>query len=110
MRRQGDDGYLATHLTWLFDEVRRPDGNHYSFRQAANGINTMAGKKLVSYEYLSLLRAGKRQNPSFGVMVAVARWFGVETDYFTRFKAASPDSTSRPSALAGSRGRDRDPA
>lgn len=87
MSRRGDDGYLARRLTRLFDEIRRPDGKPYSLRQVADGVNAMTGQKLVSFEYLALIRTGRRQNPSFQVMVAVARWFGVETDYFSSLAA-----------------------
>lgn len=103
-----DIGYLAERLRRLFDEVRRPTGKPYSLREVAAGVNAMAGRDLMTFEYLSLIRAGKRKNPSFMVVSALARWFGVDTDYFSCFTQVVPQrgssalTRSNSDAIAGS--------
>lgn len=89
MTHREDESYMAQRLNQLLNEKRGTDGKPYSLRQVARGVNAMTGEKLLSYSHLSLLRAGKRQNPSFRVVVALARWFGVETDYFSDLVAAT---------------------
>jgi transcriptional regulator with XRE-family HTH domain len=85
-----DVGYLAERLRWLFDEVRRPDGRPYSLRDVAAGVNAVAGQELMSFQYLALLCSGKRRNPSFMMVAALARWFGVDTGYFSPFAWVVP--------------------
>ena len=42
-----------------------------------------AGHNLVSPQYLSVLRRGERTEPSFSILAALARFFGVTVDYFS---------------------------
>lgn len=77
----GDRGVIAGRLEALFARVT-PLGRPYSLREAADGINESAGRAVVSFQYLSQIRDGKRRNPSIDVLEAVARWFGVPPSYF----------------------------
>jgi transcriptional regulator with XRE-family HTH domain len=82
MRNDRDNGYIAERLNKLIDEFRRPDGRPYSLRQIAGGVNTRAGEKMISANYLCLLRNGHRRNPGFRTVQAIAGWFGVSVSYF----------------------------
>lgn len=84
----GSRGVIADRLNQLFDSVQ-PEGRPYKLREVADGINEQAGENLVSMQYLSQLRNGDRRKPSYEVVVALARWFGVKVEYF------SDDETAR---------------
>jgi transcriptional regulator with XRE-family HTH domain len=78
--RQG--GLIAERLNRLW-EARQPEGHPYTLREVADAINTQAGHALVSPQYLSVLRRGERTEPSFTILAALARFFGVTVDYFS---------------------------
>jgi transcriptional regulator with XRE-family HTH domain len=53
-----------------------------SLREVADAISQETGRD-VSYKYLSQLRNGTRADPSYAVIDAIARYFGVTSDYFS---------------------------
>jgi len=82
----GDDrpgkGIIADRLDRLFEAVR-PLGRPYTLREVAEGINEQAGRTLLSVQYLSQLRNGDRSKPSYDVLTAICKWFGVPVTYFS---------------------------
>ena len=74
-------GIIAERLDRLFTTMT-PEGRPYSLREAADGINARAGRNVVSFQYLSLLRSGAKRQPSHEKLKAIADWFGVSSAYF----------------------------
>jgi transcriptional regulator with XRE-family HTH domain len=77
-----DRGIIADRLDRLFESVQ-PLGRPFTLREAADGINEQAGKSLLSVQYLSQLRKGDRLKPSYDLLTAICRWFGVPVTYFS---------------------------
>jgi len=75
-------GIIAERLERLFESVR-PLGRPFTLREAVDGINEQAGKSLLSVQYLSQLRNGDRAKPSYDLLTAICRWFGVPVTYFS---------------------------
>lgn len=80
---QPDDGVpgLPDTLNHLFATVLRPDGNGLWTNEAAARVLSETGT-VMSAPYLSMLRTGKRGNPSARNLHAIATLFGVPMDYF----------------------------
>jgi transcriptional regulator with XRE-family HTH domain len=75
---------LAERLNHLFATVHPRDRKPYTLREVADAINAEAGATIISVSYLSQLRAGRRTEPSHSRLVAIARFFGVDVDYFSK--------------------------
>ncbi len=73
---------LAANLNRLFETVPRADGGGLYTNEAAAGALAALGVQ-VSAQHLWLLRSGKRDNPSFRLLDATARLFGVPLAYFS---------------------------
>ena len=84
--REEDPGQLAERQHRLFPA--RP----HTLRQGADGVNKAAGGQILSAQYLQHLRSAVRRNPSYTMLAAIARFFGVSPDYFSEF---SDDETAR---------------
>ena|ERR1700761_1156963 len=79
---------IAQRLNHLFETVHPPGRGPYNLREVADAINEDAGTKLISAAYLSQLRTGQRTEPSHSRLAAIARFFGVDVQYFTDEEAA----------------------
>lgn len=80
----GDPGLLARRLDHLFHtKLHAEEGRPYTYREAAEGINALAGQKLISANYLMYLRTGQRARPGHDRLVAIADFFGVDVTYFS---------------------------
>jgi transcriptional regulator with XRE-family HTH domain len=79
---------LADKLNHLFRTVRAPDGREYSMDDVASEIRARGGPP-ISAAYLSLLRRGKRDNPTKEHIAALADFFGVSVTYFFDEPAAA---------------------
>lgn len=77
-----DKGMIAERLDRLFASVQ-PLGRPFTLREVVDGINEQAGKSLLSVQYLSQLRNGDRAKPSYDLLTAICRWFGVPVTYFS---------------------------
>jgi transcriptional regulator with XRE-family HTH domain len=75
-------GIIAGRLDRLFESVQ-PLGRAYTLREVVEGINGQAGQHLLSVQYLSQLRNGDRSKPSYDVLTAISKWFGVQVTYFS---------------------------
>jgi transcriptional regulator with XRE-family HTH domain len=81
----GDDprgSVIAERLNRLFATVHPAGRGPYTLREVADAVNAEAGESVISAAYLSQLRTGQRGEPSHSRLAAVARFFGVDTDYF----------------------------
>ena len=79
----GQENVLAQRLNHLFATVHPAGRGPYTLREAADAINSEAGETIISASYLSQLRAGQRREPSHSRLAAIARFFGVDVDYFS---------------------------
>ena len=79
----GQENVLAQRLNRLFATVHPAGRGPYTLREVADAINPEAGETIISASYLSQLRAGQRREPSHSRLVAIARFFGVDIDYFS---------------------------
>jgi transcriptional regulator with XRE-family HTH domain len=79
----GLENLLAHRLNRLFATVHPAGRGPYTLREAADAINSEAGETIISASYLSQLRAGQRREPSHSRLAAIARFFGVDVDYFS---------------------------
>ncbi len=73
---------LADRINYLFDTIRREDGKPYSNDEVAAEMEARGNGLTVSGAYLSLLRRGKRQNPTARHLEALAQFFSVDVAYF----------------------------
>jgi transcriptional regulator with XRE-family HTH domain len=76
-----EDASLAERLNRLFERIPSPTRQLYTNAAAAAEL-TAAGTPITAM-YMGELRSGKKDNPSFKVLAAIARMFGVKLDYFT---------------------------
>lgn len=78
-----DASLIAPRLDFLFRTVR-PDvgGGEFTKREVAEGVAAAGGPK-VTENYIWMLRAGRRSNPSTELLNALAAFFGVDHRYFT---------------------------
>ena len=84
-----EDRLLARRLQHLYDTVRRPDGRPYSDRQVAAWVNEDAGIRVTGRTYLYQLRTGRSFNPTYRLLIGLARFFGVSPVYFFAEEEAS---------------------
>ena len=75
------DQTLATKIDRLFDVVRRPDGQRYTYDEVAQACREATGETF-SATYLWQLRTGKRDNPTKRHLEALAGFFQVPPAYF----------------------------
>ena len=73
---------LAERLTYLFSSMHPPGAPYTNAHVAAeiSGNDEYGGVSLTE-QYLSMLRNGRRTNPSPDVLRALARFFGVPVGY-----------------------------
>ncbi len=72
---------LAGKLDRLFQSVRSPDGDEYTYAEVVAGINARDIAK-TSDTYLCDLRNGTKDNPRIKHLEAIADFFGVPVTYF----------------------------
>jgi transcriptional regulator with XRE-family HTH domain len=77
-------GLLAQRLDELFHTKLHPEeGRPYTYREAAEAINELAGEKIISANYLMYLRTGQRARIGHDRLMAIARFFGVDVSHFS---------------------------
>ena len=75
-------GSLAGRLNHLFDTVHPAGRGPYSNEEVARAVREQGGDVSLSRAYLSYLRSGERDNPTFQHLQVIARFFGVTPAYF----------------------------
>ena len=81
-RHSATPGVIAQRLEYLFAHVHPPGRGPYTHKEAADAINALAGRRVLSSAYLWQLRTGKRSDPTHSRLSAIARFFGVLPQYF----------------------------
>lgn len=77
------ESVIAERLNHLFATVHPAGRGPYKLREVADAINAEAGSSIISAAYLSQLRRGERAEPSHSRLAAIARFFGVDVEYFS---------------------------
>lgn len=72
---------FADKLDQLFGSVRPQPGREYTHEEVAKAI-AARGDLSISHTYIWQLRRGIKDNPSIGVVSALADFFGVPPSYF----------------------------
>lgn len=75
-------GVLATRLEHLIATVHPRNRGPYTNEEIAEGVNAKAGWKATSTTGIWQLRNGKRTEPGYPRLVAIANYFGVKPEYF----------------------------
>jgi transcriptional regulator with XRE-family HTH domain len=77
------EGLIASRLDQLFRSVRPKDRDSpYTAAEVAAAINAAAGEHVIGATYVWQLRTGRRDNPTYKHLIALARFFGVSPVYF----------------------------
>lgn len=76
------DALLARRLDHLFRNVHPAAKKGYTPAHVAAAINKTAGERVTSGTYLWQLRTGRRDNPTYKVILGLADFFGVSPTYF----------------------------
>lgn len=101
-------GLFAERLAALFESHLRPDGKQYSFQQVADAINADAGERIGSVVYISQLRSGESDNPTFKVIRGLSKFFGVPPWYFFGVDDDGMDDAEAKAAAAATNPRVRE--
>ncbi|WP_226360994.1 helix-turn-helix domain-containing protein [Pseudonocardia sp. ICBG1142] len=78
---QGSPSIFAERLDALIT-TQRPDGQVWTNEEVSDGLRRIGGPS-VSTAYVQQLRRGRRDKPSWPLVVALARLFGVPVGYFS---------------------------
>ena len=76
------DAPLARRLSHLFRTVHPADRKSHTPAEVAAAINEAAGERVTSGTYLWQLKTGRRDNPTFKVILGLAEFFSVPPTYF----------------------------
>jgi hypothetical protein len=79
---QSQAGLIASRLDRLFRAAHPKDRGPYTPAEVAAAINDAAGENVISGTYVWQLRTGRRDNPTYKHLIALARFFGVSPMYF----------------------------
>lgn len=95
---QSQSGLIAVRLDRLFRTVHPKDRGPYTPGEVAAAINDAAGENVISGTYVWQLRTGRRDNPTYRHLIALARFFGVSPMYF--FDDAETERGAIPAEVA----------
>jgi ESX-1-secreted protein regulator len=76
------DGLLASRLDLLFRTVHPAERGPYTPAEVATAINASEGAETISATYLWQLKTGRRDNPTYKHLIALARFFDVSPTFF----------------------------
>ena len=82
---------VAQRLDELLKVARAKDGSKHTPASVADAINAQAGEKVIDKTYIWQLRKGKKDNPSYNVLILLAKFFGVSPLYFFPDDADAPE-------------------
>jgi len=77
-----DKPFVAQRLDLLFEMAKEKAGRKLGAGTVADGINAAAGEKVIDQTYIWQLRTGRKDNPSYNVLVQLAQYFGVSPMFF----------------------------
>lgn len=84
------DDLIASRLDHLFRTVHPKDRGPYTPAEVASAVNEAAGENAISAVYIWQLRTGRRANPTYRHLIALAQFFAVSPTYF--FPDTSPEA------------------
>ncbi len=96
MAHENGDSMLAERLDSLF-RSSRPRGRSWTNEEVATELKAHNPGLRVGGAYLSALRTGKRERPSYDLLEALAKFFGVAVAYF--FDRDHADQTTQQLAM-----------
>jgi len=73
---------LARRLDHLFRTVHPADRKSFTPAEAAAAMNKAAGERVTSGTYLWQLRTGRKDNPTYKVLIGLSNFFRVSPTYF----------------------------
>jgi transcriptional regulator with XRE-family HTH domain len=76
------DGFLARRLTHLFETVHEGKDRPCSPDEVADAINEVNDEQTISGVYIWKLKTGRKDNPTYKHLLALANFFGVPPTYF----------------------------
>jgi transcriptional regulator with XRE-family HTH domain len=76
------DKLLASRLDHLFRTVHPGRAKPYTPADVAAAINDAADEQVTSGTYVWQLRTGRRDNPTYKLLIGLSRFFGVSPTYF----------------------------
>ena len=100
-------GLLAQRLSHLMETFHPGRETPYTPDELAEAINQAAGgEKVISGPYIWMLKTGRRDNPTYKHLIALAQFFGVSPTYF--FPETEPEELPREVSAALGNDRLRD--
>jgi transcriptional regulator with XRE-family HTH domain len=81
------DALLARRLDHLFRMIHPAGRKGYTPAEVAAALNEAAGERVTSGTYLWQLRTGRRDNPTYKVILGLAGFFGVSPTFFFEDRA-----------------------
>jgi transcriptional regulator with XRE-family HTH domain len=96
--RPHPDSLLARRLDHLFRTAHPADRKAWTPADVAAAINKAADERVTSGTYLWQLRTGRRDNPTYKVIIGLAEFFGVSPTYF--FEDAAVERGAIPPEVA----------
>jgi transcriptional regulator with XRE-family HTH domain len=76
------DTLLASRLDHLFRTIHPGRAKPCTPADVAAAINDAAGEQVTSGTYVWQLRTGRRDNPTYKLLIGLSRFFGVSPTYF----------------------------
>ncbi len=73
---------IASRLDHLFRTVYPKGRGPYTPAEVAAAVNEAAGENVISAVYVWQLRTGRRTNPTYRHLIALAQFFAVPPTYF----------------------------
>jgi transcriptional regulator with XRE-family HTH domain len=92
------DKLLASRLDHLFRTIHPGRGKPFTPAHVAEAINDAAGEQITSSTYVWQLRTGRRDNPTYKLLIGLSRFFGVSPTYF--FDEAETERGAIPAEVA----------
>ncbi|ACU77735.1 conserved hypothetical protein [Catenulispora acidiphila DSM 44928] len=74
--------FVAKRLDLLFRIASEKAGRKIGAGVVAEGINAAAGEKVIEQSYIWQVRTGRKDNPSYKVLMQLAGYFGVHPAFF----------------------------
>lgn len=98
--------FVAQRLDLLFAMAKEKAGRKLAAAAVAEGINAAAGEKVIDQTYIWQLRTGRKDNPSYNVLIQLAQYFGVSPMFFFPDDSGLAVGANLQAALSDERVRD----
>lgn len=92
------DTLLAQRLEHLFRTIHPGRAKPCTPADVAAAVNEAAGEQVTSGTYVWQLRTGRRDNPTYKLLIGLSRFFGVSPAYF--FDEAETERGAIPAEVA----------